>query len=575
MDKELIIADGGSVLTPVWVPAGSPEAVAYAAREAAGFLSRMSGASIPVLSGESPPLRCVAVGDSPVLEADVSLGEEGFLVRSQGERVLITGGSSRGVLYGVYAFLEALGCRFFSSRVSHIPTRSCLAVPPLSLREVPGLQYREVHFPDAHDANWAVRNRNNGNFTRIDRQRGERVQWRPFDHTFDMLVPVSKWYDSHPEYFSLVNGERLREKTQLCLSHPEVLRLAVEGVRGWLSERPETRIVSVSQNDWYNPCQCETCRRTDLEEDSHAGSLLRFVNAVAEEIEKTHPNVMISTLAYQYTRRPPGLTRPRRNVCVMLCTIECCFAHPLRSCHKVCSFPEKAGEAAFQQDLEGWSRICDRLYIWDYVVNYSHYVMPFPNFYVLADNIRYLMENNVKGIFEEGAPTVGGNTEFAELRAYVVSRLLWNPHQDTDLLVTEFLAGYYRAASPAIGDYFRLIHRKAAEHPDGHFGIYDPPRINYLTPQVTAACRGHLERARALADNDEILRRVRIASMPLRYWELYTMPLGEPDRGKLADAFFEELIELGITEIWEGRSLKESRKQMDRGIVWRFEEGEA
>ena len=67
----------------------------------------------------------------------------------------------------------------------------------------------------------------------------------------------------------------------------------------------------------------------DAEEGARPDSLLRFVNAVAADIEDEFPDVAIDTLAYQYTRKPPRTSRPRPNVIVRLCSIECSFRVPL------------------------------------------------------------------------------------------------------------------------------------------------------------------------------------------------------------------------------------------------------
>ena len=82
-------------------------------------------------------------------------------------------------------------------------------------------------------------------------------------------------------------------------------------------------MISISQNDWHGYCECEKCRALDEHEGTHAGTLIHFVNAVAEEVEKEHPDILIETLAYQYTRKPPRHVRPRRNVVTRLCSIEC------------------------------------------------------------------------------------------------------------------------------------------------------------------------------------------------------------------------------------------------------------
>src|SRR5439155_23480073 len=140
----------------------------------------------------------------------------------------------------------------------------------------------------------------------------------------------------------------------------------------------EATIISVSQNDTFNNCQCQKCKAIDDAEGSPAATLLLFVNAVAEAIEKDSPQVRIDTLAYQYTRKPPKTIRPRHNVIVRLCSIECNFREPL----------DHQSNAAFLADLTEWSKICQRLYIWDYVTDFSHYINPHPNWFVLGPNLR-------------------------------------------------------------------------------------------------------------------------------------------------------------------------------------------
>ena len=133
--------------------------------------------------------------------------------------------------------------------------------------------------------------------------------------------------------------------------------MAIEQVRQWIKDAPEATFFSVSQNDWGNYCQCPNCTALAEHEGSQSGPLIEFVNAIADALKDDYPNVTIDTLAYQYTRKPPKYTRPRPNVCVRLCSIECCFAHPLES---------DPFNATFVADIRDWAKICNRLYIWDY-----------------------------------------------------------------------------------------------------------------------------------------------------------------------------------------------------------------
>src|SRR5262249_22287262 len=162
------------------------------------------------------------------------------------------------------------------------------------------------------------------------------------------------------------NGVRTNGYVQRCLSNPDVLKISIGRVQQWIKEHPDATIISVSQNDVIKNCQCDQCKAIDDAEGSPAGSLLKFVNAVAEAIEKDHHNVCIDTLAYQYTRKPPKTIRPRKNVIVRLCSIECCFAHPLESC------PSTQNQK-FRDDIIAWEPVAPLLYVWDYTTDFGNY----------------------------------------------------------------------------------------------------------------------------------------------------------------------------------------------------------
>jgi len=282
----------------------------------------------------------------------------------------------------------------------------------------------------------------------------------------------------------------------------------------------------------------------DEQEGSPSGTIINFVNQIAQAIETEYPDKAIDTFAYQYSRKPPRTIKPRPNVIIRLCSIECCFAHPLATC------PENA---SFLADLKGWSGICNRLYVWDYVTDFAHYLMPFPNFSVLKPNLQLFAQHNVKGVFEEGNYSAGGSGEFAELRAYVLAKLLWNPDYDSNKAVNEFLAGYYEASAPAIRKYFDMIHNKVRDE-NIHLGIFDPPNGAYLNADVIAKATEYFSEAEKLADNPEVLQRVLIAEMPILYVQIVTAPDDKPAKQQLAK-FLNIGREVGLTNISESSDL--------------------
>ena len=227
---------------------------------------------------------------------------------------------------------------------------------------------------------------------------------------------------------------------------------------------------------------------------------------MASDLEAEFPGLAVDTLAYQYTRKPPRLVRPRPNVIVRLCSIECSFAKPL----------DDPGNKSFFDDLDGWSRIAGRLYIWDYTTNFSHYVQPHPNYGVLAPNIRLFVERNVRGVFEQGAYQSWG-AEMAELRAWVLAKLLWDPDLDEDKLREEFLAGYYGPAAGPLEDYLELIEEAVARAGDA-LGCYSPADAKFLSFNVLARSWQLLEKGRRKARRSaEYARRTLRASLPVAY----------------------------------------------------------
>jgi hypothetical protein len=524
----LQLADKGRALCTIVVgastldPAHADDPERHAAEELAHFLGEISGARFeikpPAAAGSGPRILVGREASKSMIHPSelAALGSEGYLVRAKGTGIAISGAEPRGTLYGVYSFLEdELGCRWFTPDCAGIPKNASPSVPVGDVRFVPPLEYRATDYPGSRDGDWAVRNKLNGTQTKIDKRRGGKIDYAHFVHTFNEILDPATHFQKHPEYFSEVDGKRISHQAQLCVTNPEVLKIAIETVRGWMRAAPDATIFSVSQNDWFNPCSCPACKKAFSEEgEAWSGPLLRFVDAIAAALAKEFPKKAIDTLAYQYTRKPPSKVKPAPNVIVRLCSIECCFAHPLDSADTL-----DAANASFASDLAAWSKLSQRLYIWDYVIDYSHSIMPFPNLRSLAPNIRFFVKNGVKGVYEEADYFTSGG-ELAELRTWILAKTLWNPAYDTDRAIAEFLEGYYGAASTAIGEYIRLMHDRVAENKI-HFTIWTGPDSALFDNETIALADGLLAEAEARVDADPVLLgRVQTARLPILYVEI-------------------------------------------------------
>jgi len=511
-DGEVTISENGVAKAVIVIAEDAGEPEQHAAAELADFLEQITGAKFEIVNPPAAKQSRLLVGSKAAKSAaaDFStegLGTDGIIIRTVGNDLILAGGHPRGTLYAVYTFLEdELGCRWWSSTGSTIPKKTTLKVGKLNIRYVPILEYREPFWFDAFDGDWAVRNKSNGNRPRLDEKRGGKHTYEGFVHTFYPLIPPDKYFKEHPEWFSEIDGKRSYKRAQLCLTNEEMREELLKNLKTRLRANPAATIASVSQNDWRGNCQCSRCAAIEKEEGSPAGLMLRFVNSVAADIEDEFPQVAISTLAYQYTRKPPIITKPRHNVIVRLCSIECSFCKPLAD--------ERNKE--FRDDIVGWSKISNRLYIWDYTTNFRHHIMPHPNLRVLGPNVKFFAEHNVKGIFEQGAYTTNG-AEMAELRAWVLAKLLWDPTRDGQELIDEFIAGYYCLADPYIKAYLKLTH-DAVEAGEDWLGCFEKHTAKFLSFETLSEGWAHLKAAEAaVKDNTDLLLRVQVAQLPVMY----------------------------------------------------------
>ncbi len=454
------------------------------------YLFESSAAELPIGSGYSD--NNIKAIQLKLVSSDIP----SVSYRVEEKKLIIEGSDEQYLLYAVYEFLEReLDCRFWAPGVESIPQAERLVLKKdRSYRYTPPVHVRTVHsklFYEYHDF--------------ADQQR---VTYEAFPgyapearvHTFHRFVPAEQYFDKHPEYYALVNGKR--RPTQLCLSNPDVLRLVTDAVANTFEEHPEASVVSVSQDDNTQYCRCKQCEAIHQEEGSSSGSMIRFVNEVAASF----PDKQISTLAYQYTRKACK-TKPRENVLITLCSIECDRSAPIE---------DKSPD--FAADLQAWKSLTENIRIWDYTTQFTNFLAPFPNIYTLEPNIRFFTDNNAKWIFEQHSHNP---SELFELRSYLMARLLWDPQRNTDVLIREFCDGYYGKAGPKVVEYITKIHHALEAYPDFFLFLYGGPSQafdSFLNVESLDAYNRCFNEAEALvADEPELLKRVQRARLGVRY----------------------------------------------------------
>lgn len=538
------------------------ETVRYACSELQKYILKATGAVVPYFSDicpmRSPEIR---IGDNVRYEKTKceDLPPEGFRIYANGEHINITGSTSRGVLYGIYRFLEIfLNFRCFTKDCETIDKKDVFEIDLDEISEAPAFEFRDAYFRFAYDGDFCAKNRLNSSLGDISRAKGGRVKWFNFHHSFRDLVPEEEHFDSHPEYFSEIDGQRVRN-SQICLTNPSVYEIARTKLRKWIVQNPECTVFSVAQNDNRRRCLCKNCLAVEAEEESPQGPIIRFVNALAKDIEADYPSVLIHTFAYQYSLPAPKITHARDNVIVRLCSISCRFDKPFEEYAKLCPDGE---EAIFVNALKDWKNRAKRLYVWDYAVNFKNYLQPFLHFRVMTENVRFFRSLGILGVLEQGNFAYGGGASMDDLKSYLIGRLLWDPDTDTELEINKFLSAVYGESSAVYLKEYVETMEKACQ--GAQLSIYQLPNADYLNDDLIKKCDKLFKDAIEHAENCVFKERITREYLAIRFLILTRMELDAKDREEMINAFFKDVKSFGITEIMERTSLPASLDSMTR-----------
>ncbi len=476
------------------------------------YVVKKSGLKLPIATDQARPIKTeisigftnrIALAESARLKSALEADE--FHSFTENKKLFIVGGSHKGTLYGVIDLLEKkFGCRIYAPEAEYVPQTKNIVLPALNYSDKPRNSLRIVH----------------GQFN----QYAAYKEWMRLDninevfadgyyvHTFNRLIPWATYFGPHPEYFAFMNGKRIID--QLCMSNPEVLKLVIDKLVAEMALQPEKTIWSVSQNDNFSYCQCEKCKAVIAEEGAPSGPLIRFVNQVAAHF----PDKTISTLAYQFSRSAPMKTKPADNVQIMLCTIEL---------NRSKSIESDSGSRSFVRDISDWGKLTRNIYLWDYTVDFANSVSPFPNLHILQPNIQFLTRMGAYQHFQQ-TNTMKGN-EMAELKAYMLARLLWNPDVNIDSVKTVFLEGYYAEAAPFIRRYIDRLESELIKSGEW-LDIYGSPvhhEKSFLSAENILLYNTLFDQAEtAVASRPEVVQRVKISRLPL---EFAVMEIGKND----------------------------------------------
>lgn len=420
--------------------------------------------------------------------------ENTFIIKSDDKDIFLEAPNEKLLRYAVYTLLENWGFRKFTSKDLYVPKLKSVPFPKNTTQShSPSFEYRVLFYPDAFDADFR-------DWHKLDWHLNDFSIW---GHSFNTLVPPKEFFKSNPEFFALYEGKRRPES--LCMTNETVVKIVVEKMTQIITDNPEATFLSVSQNDDAVYCECDQCKSLNEKHGGPQGSLYFFMNKIANKFPKTN----IVTLAYQHTFKAPIDLKIQPNIYTLFCPIDL---------NRGKSIAKDSENKAFIKIMQNWGETASNLYLWDYTVQFSNYLSPFPNMHTFSDNYKLFKQNNVKGLFVQGYADVPG--DLSELRQYLLAKLLWNTEIDIEATRDDFLRGFYGKAASSIKEYLTLL-TKNQENSNQPLDIYSGPiqaRNTFLSPEAMDQYDQLLEKAAALVDQDTVLySRIKKLRLALEY----------------------------------------------------------
>ncbi|MEQ4205805.1 DUF4838 domain-containing protein [Actinopolymorpha sp. B17G11] len=506
----LSLVHGGRSTYAVLVASDEPAMVRRAARELAEYARRVTGGAFPLVDEDTahpgfPDLLVVGAGNSYASRfgpVDTSqLGDDGFAVRTAGKDILITGPGQLGTLHGAYWFVESqLGVRWFAETSETVPETDAVEMDldDLNRDYVPRFRFRQLHYGETFSGEHRHHLRLNG-----------RRDMYEVKMPADLNVWSGYWPEDRPTFFrDLVTDRSLIYNENLLFMSPAAREQATATITRLINERiarGEDASLGIIQ---WDSATWQADPDSQAFNDAHGGAqgaaMFDFVNDLARRIRRVIPNARLETEAYWWSIKPPAGMTIEDNVVITMCPIIANRGKPIMD----------AANQQWGDYLQGWSKICKNIVLWDYQTMFSSYLMPFPQWFDGFETIRQVARiPQVQGLFIQGVWNTRGG-DMSAMRTWVHSRLAWDPTLDVRATVRKFLKGYYGAAAPHIEAYLQTLW----ESKEANGALTEAS--NFMSPiyrlDVVRAADGHLAAAEAAVRKDpELVDRVAVARFNL------------------------------------------------------------
>jgi hypothetical protein len=533
----IVVAKAGLTASPDQKPAElgtlQPPAnkIAAAARDLQQYLQKMSGGKLPIVADDKEPTGTVLyVGKSKLTgkwNAKIPAGltsarqEEGFVIITQGNQVLLAGndeGPYHGTEYAVAELLGRLGVRWFmpGEYGDYVPKKAILQVQEMEIRQKPDFKMRNWWGPMTEanrvlEYRWKIRNKMNPTHHFIT---------LPGDSSTRGLIAEAR-LKTEPTLFAL-NPDGKRNPYLPNLSNPKAAAAAAETIIERFRKDPKMDSTGFAPDDGlprdYDP---ETLKRNiglpDVvgrvgvpAELSMSEEWFTFVNRVARIVRQKYPHHVLTTNGYANRNTPPQGIKLEPNVWIMFAAIWSDTLHAYDDPHSWQTYRQG-------QMIRRWAKMCPNVFMYNY-----QYIMlasagtPVPLARKYKRDMPLLKKWGVIGFADEGRSVLA---EAGIAPRYLRAQMMWNASLDADGLLDDFFSKWYGAASKPARAFWDALEDAMEKTPLlGHEDRILPP---IYTPKLMADLAKQVALAEKQADTEATKTHVRADRLILEHLKGY------------------------------------------------------
>lgn len=522
------LVTGGKPCATIVLPRAADTAARYAAHDCQEVIREITGAVLPVVddSGTVPGNR-VLLGrtrftDAVVPEGDCrGLGREGYVARLRGRDLALVGNGPYAPVYALAEVYERLGARWFmpGDIGECLPDLDTVTVAPIDVRRVPSFEMRWV----GNDLTWNLRNRVNlvldtslpPAFTVLPVviRRGGYIA---LFHTQEVLMPHREYFDEHPDFFALVDGERCRNRgtAKLCNANPAVAEELARRLLEVKRENPSLALLNLSPTDGQDWCECEACRALDEpgvpRDQRYSRRQMVLYNRVARIVDQAHPGQRILVGAYNVYTWPPKdpELKAHPDLAVVICHYEdYCLAHPTNttSCK-----PNRR----YLELIRQWQEHTEHVFLYEYYCKANWLGLPWPIVHTIAEDLPFYHQIGLKGMYTQYNQAYVWNNF---IPMYVATKLLWDHTADVAAILDDLYTRFYGSAAEPMRRWHETLERQMAT-----CGTHMPgnaPRYAHcvFTEEVCRQLTACIEEARAATDTEKVRARVERMAVQSEY----------------------------------------------------------